>query len=93
MTVTSTRNQAVAVAGLGLQAMGSQTMPLMSPCCVHATHLLLGDLERALVPANLQQLHDTLLIGREAGHLAHELPDELGALAQPLQTQACMRQA
>jgi len=45
-------------------------------------HLLLGDLERTLVLADLQQFHDAPLIGGEAGHLAHNVANELDALAQ-----------
>ena len=42
----------------------------------------LGDLEGALVLADLEQLSDALLVGREAGDLADELADQGGALAE-----------
>jgi hypothetical protein len=53
------------------------------PCA--AAHLLLGHLQGALVPANLQQLHDTALIGSKASNLAHDVAHELNLLAQVLQ--------
>ena len=48
-------------------------------------HLLLAELERPLVLANLQELRHTLLIGRESSHFPNNLSDELDALAEPLQ--------
>jgi hypothetical protein len=47
-------------------------------------HLLLGHLQRALVLADLQQLHHALLIRRKARNLADELAHDLHALAQVL---------
>lgn len=47
------------------------TLHLRRP--IHATHLPLGELERALVPANLQQLHQALLVRRGPHHVADEL--------------------
>jgi hypothetical protein len=48
-------------------------------------HLPLGHLESALVPANLQQLHQPLLIWRLASHLTHNVTHKLDALGLALQ--------
>ena len=50
-----------------------------------SAHLPLGDLEGALVPAHLQQLHEALLVGGLARHLAHDVAHELDALGLALQ--------
>ena len=47
-------------------------------------YLSLAELERALVPAHLQQLCDSLLIGRQAHDLLHYVPHKFDALAEPL---------
>jgi hypothetical protein len=48
------------------------------------THLLLGELEGALVLPDLEQLRDALLIGGQTGHLTHQRADELGPLGEEL---------
>ena len=50
-----------------------------------SAHLPLGDLEGALVPAHLQQLHEALFVGGLARHLAHDVAHELDALGLALQ--------
>lgn len=68
------------------------TGPLTEPAggsrqrCV--AHLPLGHLQGALILANLQKLHDALLVGGQAGHIANHLADELDALAKTLQSTA-----
>ena len=47
-----------------------------------SAELALGDFERALVLADLEELGDALLVGSESGDLADELADERGALAE-----------
>ena len=44
-----------------------------------ATYALLGELEGALVTANLEKLHDALLIRGVTGNLTDDLANELGA--------------
>lgn len=46
------------------------------------THLALGDLERALVLANLEQLHNALLVGCQPSHLPHDVTHKLHALGR-----------
>lgn len=46
------------------------------------THLPLGELKRALVPANLKQLHEALLVGSAADDVANQLADVLHASAE-----------
>lgn len=56
-------------------------------------HLLLAELERPLVLANLQELRHTLLIGRKSGHFPNNFSDKLDALAEPLQGTESFSQA
>lgn len=70
---------------LDLTALGTE-------CVLHFLTLLLsaqvgaetalGELERALVATDTQQLHDALLVGRETGDFAHDLLHEDGALGE-----------
>ena len=46
------------------------------------THLPLRELKRALVPANLKQLHEALLVGSAANDVANQLADVLHASAE-----------
>ena len=49
---------------------------------VPMTHLPLRELKRALVPANLKQLHEALLVGSAADDVANQLADVLHASAE-----------
>jgi hypothetical protein len=46
------------------------------------THLPLGELKRALVPANLKQLHEALLVGSAADDVANQVTDVPHASAE-----------
>lgn len=51
---------------------------------IFATHLLLGQLQGALVTAHTEQLAQALLIGSQAADLADHRAHELDALAKSL---------
>ena len=44
-----------------------------------STYLALGELQRTLVPANLEELHETLLVGSAADDIADEVANVLHA--------------
>ena len=46
------------------------------------TYLALGELERALVPANLKQFHEALFVGSAADDVANQLADVLHASSE-----------
>lgn len=46
------------------------------------THLSLSELERTLVPANLEKLHEALLVRRRTHHVPNQRADVLHTLAE-----------
>lgn len=54
----------------------------MKVCAGSTPYLALGNLECALVLANLEQLNNALLVWRKASHLTHDLTHKLDALGR-----------